>query len=129
MEATAISPGPGTAGFAAATPTADLLDRQHSFAAVLAQHSDTGADPQQRARIAAERFVAATLINPVLKGLRDSSMAAAPFAPGFAERQMRSLLDADLSHRIARAGGFPLVDRLAMDLLQRMTIGGEHGAG
>ncbi|MEM1331347.1 MAG: hypothetical protein AAGG07_12385 [Planctomycetota bacterium] len=73
---------------------------------------------EQRAREAAERFVAMTFVEPVLASLRDSNSAAEPFKPNQAEKQFRGMLDNQLAERVVSAADFPLVDRLASDLLR-----------
>lgn len=83
------------------------------------------ASAEERARRAAESFVSLALIQPVLKQLRETNMAEAPFAPGEVEKQFGPLLDAEISRRITRASNFGLVDRVAELLLER---GGESVA-
>lgn len=73
---------------------------------------------EERARDAAEKLVATTLIEPILKEVRANNRAAAPFAPTQAEKQFGSLLDHRLANDIASATNFPIVDRLAQDLLR-----------
>lgn len=105
---------------AGAAPTA-LTRRQSEFAALMGvaqAEANTGQSAEQRARRAAEDFVATALIQPLLKNLRSTSTAAPPFAPGPAEKQFRGLMDAQLARQIAQASRFPLVDRLARDLLK-----------
>jgi Rod binding domain-containing protein len=96
-----------------------LVTAQRSFASILARDRGAPADPEQSARESAEQLVSISLVQPVLKQLRDSDGAAPPFAPTQAERQFRSLMDAELAQRLVRASNFPLVDRLARDLLAR----------
>lgn len=76
------------------------------------------ATPEQAARRSAEEFVASTLIVPVLKALREQNSAAPPFAPGAGEQLFGPLLDEEIAVRISRAERFPLVERLARDLLK-----------
>lgn len=95
---------------------ANLLGQQSAFQAVIGRGRATG----DRAREAAEEFVAVALVEPILRELRESSDAAPPFAPTRGEKQFRALLDAQLSREIARASRFPLVDRLVSDL-RRVT--------
>ena len=102
-----------------------LADHQRSFAASLGR-AGAGAPPQSapdRARDAAEQFITQTLILPLLKHLRATSQAAPPFAPTGAEKQFGALRDAELAQRIAHATRFPLVDRLARDLLDKAIKG------
>lgn len=98
-----------------------IQDFQAEFSSVLAR--ETGRKPAgpEAAREAAADFVAAALVEPVLKELRSNAHAAAPFAPGPGEKQFRGLLDAQIARRITRAAHFPLVDHLAQVLLNRST--------
>lgn len=102
----------------------DLQSVQQSFLNVLGKHlpETRPQTPPERARDVAEQYVSIALVQPLLKQLRETSNAAPPFAPTQAEKQFRALTDADLAQRIVQAKQFPLVDRLARDLLKR---GGE----
>lgn len=84
---------------------------------------------EERARGAAESFVALAFVQPVLKQLRETNMATAPFAPGAVEKQFGPLLDAELSRRITRASGFALVDRVAQDLLRHEARSDDRAEG
>ncbi len=75
--------------------------------------------PEDRALDAARQLVATTLVEPILKQARESNQAPPPFGPTQAERQFGSLLDHKLAQDIVTASGFPLVDRLARDLLKK----------
>ena len=77
------------------------------------------ADKEDKARQAAEQLVATALVQPVLKKLRESSLAAPPFVPSGGERQFQSIADAATAQSIVRAGNFPLVDRITELTLQR----------
>ena len=101
------------------------LSAQRSFAEALgaARHADAldareGRSKPDQAREAAEQLVSTTLILPVLKQLRESNNAAPPFAPTDAEKQFGALLDHRLAHDIVKGANFPMVDRLARDLLR-----------
>lgn len=101
------------------------LAAQRSFAealgaARLAEGFDAreGRPEAAKAREAAEQLVATTLVLPVLKQLRESNNAAPPFAPTNAEKQFGALLDHRLAHDIVKGANFPMVDRLARDLLR-----------
>jgi len=98
-----------------------LAGVQQSFLNVLGKKlpESKAATPTERARDVAEQYVAIALVQPLLKQLRETSNAAPPFAPTQAEKQFRALTDADLAQQIVRAKQFPLVDRLARDLLIR----------
>jgi Rod binding domain-containing protein len=103
--------------------SSDLKKAQESFLSVLGKKTnETPLTPAAKARDVAEQYVSIALVQPLLKQLRETSNAAPPFAPTQAEKQFRALTDADLAQRIVRAKQFPLIDRLARDLLKR---GGE----
>lgn len=115
---------PGSAGFAAPSFGSGLA-AQRSFADTLgavshAQGLDAreGRSDAERSREAAEKLVSTTLVEPVLKQLRESNNAAAPFAPTQGEKQFGTLLDHRLAHDIVKSANFPMVDRLARDLLK-----------
>jgi len=74
--------------------------------------------PEDRARRGAEELVSLTFIEPILAMVRESEGGAQPFKPTRGEKQFRALLDADLAQRIVKSAQFPLVDRLARDLLR-----------
>jgi len=95
-------------------------DASATFASILGKAAaDTAKSPDEQARNAARQFVAVTLVQPLLKQLRESNTAAAPFAPSQGEKQFQSLIDADIALKITGAAHFPLVDRLASDLAKR----------
>jgi Rod binding domain-containing protein len=113
-----ILPGPARA----ADPTV-LTSHQSAFAAAmgkqLSSHPDADQTPEQRAREAAEQLVTQSFVLPLLKQMRETDHTAPPFAPSQAEKQFRALGDAGLAQQIVHAARFPLVDRLARDLLKR----------
>ena len=122
----ATSTTPGLSGLTQPNIGAALSSRQplpqdaRSFASMLSRATgESGKTSDDRARQAAEQFVAIALVQPVLKQFRESSTAAPPFAPTQAEKQFQSLADAQLAERLVRAQNFPLVDRLAQTLLAR----------
>jgi Rod binding domain-containing protein len=104
-------------------PSSRLAANQAAFSAALGRaKSSNGRSSPDSARDAAEQFVAATLILPLLKQLRATNNAAPPFAPTQAERQFAALQDAETAQRISHATHFPLVDRLARDLLTKSGL-------
>ncbi len=115
-----LDPAARTPGLLA---TAQLQDNQRAFAAALGKADRSGAGKpqtkQEAATDAAEQYITATLILPLLKQLRATNNAAPPFAPTQAERQFGALQDAELAQRIAHATHFPLVERVARDLLKK----------
>lgn len=95
-------------------------DRQQDFASVLGRvQTKPGETPDQLARRSAEQFVSMALVQPLLKQLRESNHTAPPFAPSQGEKQFQSLMDAEVAQRMVRAAHFPLVDRLARDMLSK----------
>ncbi len=92
--------------------------RQQDFASTLAgQLSGPGASRQHAdPRKAAEDFVAIALIQPILKTLRESDKSPPPLGPGPAEKQFRSLADAQVARQIVRGGRWPLIDSMVRTL-------------
>lgn len=125
----AFQPDPGLARSALELGRPETVEeRQRGFASVLGRaagdRSSRGgqSDPESvvaRAREAAEQLVSIALVQPLLSQLRSTNHAAPPFAPSPGERQFQSLVDAQVSQGIVRAGRFPLVDRLAEVMLAR----------
>lgn len=70
------------------------------------------------ARDAAQQFVAMTFIQPLMKEIRESSNAAAPFAPTQGEKMFGAMLDEQIAHDIVRASDWALIDRIEADLLR-----------
>jgi hypothetical protein len=102
------------------------VERQRDFAGILSRRFDRPgepADPEAEALDAARQLVSITLVQPLLAHLRATSAAAPPFAPTPAERQFRAMSDAHLAQEIVKAARFPLVDRLARDMLSRSAAG------
>lgn len=81
----------------------------------------SGATPEQKARAAAEEFVATALVKPVLSRMREGSQAAAPFAPGPYEKQFGPLIDNEIAKRLVQASRFDIVDAVARNLLKNST--------
>lgn len=102
---------------------AGLLERQRNFGEILSKAGgpNTAKPPttEAEARTVAQDFVAMVFVQPILKQLRESNHAAAPFAPGKGEQQFRALMDAEIARKVTRASDWPLVDRLAHGLLER----------
>lgn len=101
------------------TSIATGRSRDVSFSSVLSRFGQgmNDLDPETRARVAAEEFVAGSLILPILKEMRAMNNAWGPFAPGRHEETFGAMLDGEVASKIVRASNFPLVDRLARDLL------------
>lgn len=91
-----------------------------SFASVLGKAQKHASETtEQYARRTAESFVAIGLVQPVLQKLRETSNAAPPFAPTDAEKQFRSVADAALAQQIVGSKNFPLVGRIAKQLIEK----------
>ncbi|GIK18508.1 MAG: hypothetical protein AMXMBFR77_00840 [Phycisphaerales bacterium] len=101
-----------------------LADAQRTFAESLSIAERRPDGTRASARETAEKLVAITFVEPVLKRQRESDGAAPPFAPGPGEKQFRALLDSRVAHDIVRAARLPIVDRLAHDLLRRSVGAG-----
>lgn len=74
------------------------------------------------ARDAAEQLVAASLILPVLKGLREGNQAAAPFAPGPGEKAFRGMMDDMLAQKLVKRSNWVLVDKVAERIVRRAGV-------
>ena len=73
-------------------------------------------------REAAEQLVSATFITPVLSQVRESSMAAPPFAPTQGEKQFGAMLDQRLADEIVKSSRLPMVDRLTREFSARAGL-------
>ncbi|GJQ31051.1 MAG: hypothetical protein HBSAPP03_29350 [Phycisphaerae bacterium] len=105
-----------------ATLTARADGDRALFADALAKAQGTGAAPAAAAREAAGQLVAASLIMPVLKGLRESNQAAAPFAPGAGEKAFRGMMDDMMAQRLVQRADWGLVDAVARRVMQRAGV-------
>ncbi len=105
-----------------------LSATQRSFAEVMAI---AGRGPQDQSaevdesRQTAEQLVATTLVEPILKQLRESNNAPPPFGPGKGEQQFRAMTDAHTAKEIVRSGQFGLVERLAQDMREHSVAKAE----
>lgn len=115
-----------SAGLARAESPA--LARQSERFAELVDRAGKGLG-RDEIRQAAEQLVSATFIAPVLSQVRESSMAAPPFAPTPGERQFGTLLDQRVADEIVRSSRLPIVDRLTRDFMARAGLGAGQGPG
>ncbi len=81
--------------------------------AISAMKIDSHAQRMEKARDAAEELVSISLVQPILKELRDTNRATGPFAPGAGEKAFGPLLDAAMAKQIVSAQGFNVVDAVA----------------
>jgi hypothetical protein len=79
-----------------------------------------GSSSVDRAEEAARQLVAVALVQPALKQIREGTWAAPPFAPGAGEKQFRALMDAELAQDLVNHSRWPLVERLARDVRERL---------
>jgi len=100
-----------------------MLRAQETFAQSISRARERPGqrDPIAEARTSAEQLVSLALVEPTLKLLRESSMAAPPFAPTGAEKQFGAMLDSQRAADIVQSTNMPLVDRMMRDLLRRAT--------
>lgn len=96
------------------------LTQQADFAGILASQRGKAGTPEQQAKQAAEDFVSVALVQPILKQLRDSNKAAPPYGPGPGEKQFRTLADAQMARNLVRSTNWPLIDRLAKQMLRQV---------
>lgn len=92
---------------------------QLEFADIMGKRTTDGYQKHDETKIreTVENFVAETFVRPIFKQLRSTNQAQAPFAPSKAEQQFQSLIDAQLARRMVHKANWPLVDRLAQDML------------
>lgn len=113
-----------------------LLDAQRGFAESLASHTGIHSrtpeaaranrpTTEEQARQAAQEMVALSFVQPMLAEMRESEDAAGLFAPSPAEKQFRAMQDRLLAKEIVEASRFPLVDRMARDLLRGQGAAGD----
>jgi hypothetical protein len=126
MQPNPLRPAPPTSPTTPTRPTSaggGLLRAQETFAQSIsrADHRPGTPDLLKQARASAEQLVSLALVEPTLKLLRDSNMAAAPFAPTGAEERFGAMLDSQRAADIVQSSNMPLVDRLVQDLLARAT--------
>ncbi len=93
---------------------------QRDFAEIFGRRTSRqyATDDPARARDAAENFVSIALVQPVFKQMREANHAPPPFGPNKAEQQFQSLVDAQVARKMVRSSHWPLVDRVARDLLK-----------
>ena len=99
-----------------------MSEQGASFRAMLGQATAEQGTPEERAREAARDLVATTLVRPMLQRLRATNNAWGPFKPTQGESSFRSMLDARLAKDITSSQSWPLVDRIAQDLLRTRPI-------
>lgn len=123
------SSNPGVRAF----PGAPDIGTQTDFASIMGMqnrvsHAGDGTT-SEKARQAAQEFVAKVFIEPMLKQVRDSNHTPPPFGPGPGEKQFGSMIDAQRSIDLVRSASWPIVDRLAADLTRvENTRGNQTGS-
>lgn len=111
--------------------TGDMAGLTRAEAPASTRQADHFAELYERARSglssdkireAAEQLVSATFITPVLSQVRESGMAAPPFAPTPGEKQFGALLDQRIADEIVKSSSLPIVDRLTRDFSAKAGI-------
>ncbi|MBY0114241.1 MAG: rod-binding protein [Phycisphaerales bacterium] len=113
------APNPETAALASRPHLSS--DDQKAFTQIMGREVERmrGKPDPAKTREAAENFVAIALVQPIFKQLRSTNNAVAPFAPTKAEQQFQSMIDAQLAQKMVKSSNWPLVDRLAQDMLKK----------
>lgn len=70
------------------------------------------------ARTTAQQLVATTFIVPILRQMRESSHAPAPWGPTTAEKNFGPMLDAKIADQIVSASDMPIVERITNTILR-----------
>ncbi len=105
-------------------------DAAADFASVLSRARVSpqrqAASLEERAREAAQDFIAISLVQPILSHLREHPLVdpeeMGPLAPGVGEKTLQPLWDAQAAREIVRASNWPMVDRLAQQLLKQAGV-------
>jgi len=118
MNATSILSGDLSALTAAEAPSSA---KQADQFAELVERARQGLGSDE-IREAAEQLVSATFITPVLSQVRESSMAAPPFAPTQGEKQFGAMLDQRIADEIVKSSRLPMVDRLTREFSARAGL-------
>jgi len=96
-----------------------FVNDNHEVETLVDKDDDTLA---AKARQAAEEFVAISLVQPILNNLRSEPLVDPEnmaIHPGEGEKVMQPLWDAQVAKRIVKAADWPIVDRLADQLLKK----------
>jgi len=91
-------------------------DKKAMFRDVLSKFGGEGT-AEEKARKAAEEFVASSLVKPVLQQLRESNKAQAPFASGPYEKQFGPMMDNEIASRMVKSRGWGIVEAVERQLL------------
>ena len=96
-----------------------LTSNQQTFANMLGkiQTPNSTTDPV-KIREVAEKYVAGSLVLPMLKQAREARDASPPFGMTAAEKQMGSLMDSHLATDMVKRGNWAIVDRISRNLLK-----------
>lgn len=97
---------------------------QLDFAEVLGKKTgrQLGQVDETKIREAAESFIAVAFVQPIFKQMRSMNQAAAPFGPNKAEQQFQSLMDAQVSRHIVHKSNWPVVERVAQQMLVKAGL-------
>ncbi|MBX3388937.1 MAG: hypothetical protein KF691_05730 [Phycisphaeraceae bacterium] len=107
-----------------ALPHVPNAQNQLEFTEILGKQTSRqiGKADEAKIREAAENFVAMALVQPVFKQMRASNHAEAPFGPNKAEQQFQSLVDARVARHIVHKTNWPVVERVAQNMLKKAGL-------
>lgn len=110
-----------------ALPRVPDAQNQLEFTEILGKQTSRqiGKADEAKIREAAENFVAIALVQPVFKQMRASNHAEAPFGPNKAEQQFQSLVDARVARHIVHKTKWPVVERVAQNMLKKAGLAPE----
>ncbi len=117
--APAITPGDAAVTAAQRTSVRGRVNPASAGAAVIGHFNARAAASAPTAddgRRAAEEFISATLIEPILKMSRENNHAAPPFGLTPAEKSFGPMLDAEIARNIVARERYGLVDAVARQL-------------
>ncbi len=105
-------------------PHVPNAQNQLEFTEVLGRQTgrQLGITDEAKIRDTAENFVATALVQPIFKQMRSTNHAAAPFGPNKAEQQFQSLVDAQVSRHIVHKSHWPVVERVAQNMLKKAGL-------
>lgn len=94
-----------------------LSSNKQTFSNMLGKIQTPGStsDPA-KIREVAEKYVASSLVLPLLKQAREARDSTPPFGMTDAEKQMGSLMDSHLANDMVKRGNWAIVDRISRNL-------------
>lgn len=100
-----------------------------SFEEVFARGAKSDkAEQTEVIRDQSRKLVAEAFIRPLLAQIREQNNAAAPFAPGDAEKRFGPLIDQAVADSMTRPDRFPMVKAVERSMLARLEMTANGGA-